>query len=64
MSRERILIILGVLIILSPFSGIPLAVLSWVLPVFGIAVITIGVTSHSRIVKLARAQNHQLSESI
>ncbi|MES2226104.1 MAG: hypothetical protein V4480_04845 [Patescibacteria group bacterium] len=48
MKRETILIILGVLIVLSPWSGLPLAWLSWVLPVLGLAVAAIGFTLRAR----------------
>jgi uncharacterized membrane protein len=48
MSRESILILLGVLFILSPFVGLPLYVLAWVLPALGLAVAGIGVSLRSR----------------
>lgn len=36
MSREGIVIILGVLVALSPFVGLPYYVLAWVLPILGL----------------------------
>ncbi|MDB4992527.1 MAG: hypothetical protein JWL75_772 [Parcubacteria group bacterium] len=48
MSRERILIGLGVLILISPWSGLPLTWLMWILPVLGLAVIVIGFTLLTR----------------
>lgn len=42
MSKEGILITIGVLTALSPFSGLPLSWLSWILPILGIATIYIG----------------------
>lgn len=35
MSRRVILLILGVLVILSPFVGLPLSILAWILPILG-----------------------------
>lgn len=48
MTRESILIILGVLVTVSPWSGLPLRVLAWILPVLGIAIAFTGFTLHTR----------------
>lgn len=37
MSREGIVIVLGVLVAVSPFIGLPYYLLAWVLPVLGLA---------------------------
>lgn len=37
MSREGVVIVLGVLIAVSPFIGLPYYLLAWVLPVLGLA---------------------------
>lgn len=42
MSKSTTLIVLGVLIFLSPFIGLPTSWLSWLLPLFGIIVGVIG----------------------
>jgi hypothetical protein len=42
MSRERLLMLLGILVVVSPFVGLPLAILTWVLPVLGALVFAIG----------------------
>ncbi len=44
MNRETALIAIGILVLLSPWSGLPLAWLEWILPVFGVAVVAIGLT--------------------
>lgn len=44
MSRESVLILLGILVMLSPFLGIPLPWLSVLLPVLGLSVVVIGIT--------------------
>ncbi|KND50581.1 MAG: hypothetical protein AB202_03810 [Parcubacteria bacterium C7867-007] len=44
MSRERLLILTGVLVVFSPFIGLPLAVLIWVLPILGGTVTLIGIS--------------------
>ncbi|MBU2103647.1 hypothetical protein KKD95_01405, partial [Patescibacteria group bacterium] len=41
---ESVLSILGVLIFLSPFLGVPLVFLSWVLPVLGVLVLGIALS--------------------
>ena len=42
MSRTSTLILLGILIILAPFSGLPLAIRSLLEAIFGICVLGIG----------------------
>jgi hypothetical protein len=42
MSRDSVVSILGVLVIISPFSGLPRGVLEWALPVIGAAIVVIG----------------------
>lgn len=44
MRREKILIILGIVIALSPFYGLPPAVMTGVTIVLGLAVVAIGYT--------------------
>lgn len=41
MTREHILMVLGGLVLISPWSGLPLAWLEWVLLVLGLAIIVI-----------------------
>lgn len=48
MTRETILIILGLVIVLSPWSGLPLAWLSYVLVFIGLCVVLIGSTLRAR----------------
>lgn len=43
MSRESMLMVLGVLVALSPFIGLPLAILAWLLPVVGVLIVLIGI---------------------
>lgn len=38
------LIILGALVLVAPFSGLPMNILAWILPVFGLALVAIGVS--------------------
>ncbi|KND47903.1 MAG: hypothetical protein AB199_04065 [Parcubacteria bacterium C7867-004] len=44
MSRVRLLIIIGSLVVLSPFMGLPMSLLSFLLPVLGLGVIAIGIS--------------------
>ncbi|HWU24559.1 MAG TPA: hypothetical protein VN086_02300 [Candidatus Paceibacterota bacterium] len=48
MTREHILMILGALVLLSPWSGIPMEWLQWVLLLIGIAIIGIAFTMRKR----------------
>ncbi|MDR3548052.1 MAG: hypothetical protein P4M11_07280 [Candidatus Pacebacteria bacterium] len=43
MSRENFLILLGILVVLSPFAGLPLAWLMWLLPILGALIVIIGI---------------------
>jgi hypothetical protein len=56
MSRESILMILGVLVAVSPWSGVPLSILAWILPVLGLAVVFIGFTLRTRITVLRQKE--------
>ena len=42
------LMILGGIVLLSPFSGLPLSILTWILPVLGLAVLAIGFSYRER----------------
>lgn len=48
MTRESVLIALGVVIALTPYLGLPLTLLSILLPVLGLVVAAIGVTQRAR----------------
>ncbi|MGE5541251.1 MAG: hypothetical protein ACM3TU_03150 [Bacillota bacterium] len=42
MTRSHILILIGILTLLAPFSGLPISWLEFVLPVFGLIVAGVG----------------------
>ena len=44
MSHVTTLILLGVLVFLAPFSGLPISWLSWILPILGLCVIVSGLS--------------------
>lgn len=44
MSRSLMLIVLGALTLLAPFSGLPMSILTWILPLFGLGVVAVGVS--------------------
>lgn len=48
MTREHVLMILGVLTLLAPWSGLPLRLLEWILPLIGLAVVGIAFTLRAR----------------
>ncbi|MEO6536127.1 MAG: hypothetical protein ABIT47_00405 [Candidatus Paceibacterota bacterium] len=62
MSRESILMILGVLVAVSPWSGLPLAILVWILPVLGIAIAFIGFTLRTRANSIKEASSRPSQE--
>lgn len=50
MSRNLMLIVLGVIIAVSPFSGLPMRILAWILPVLGLLAVAIGVSYRRRVI--------------
>lgn len=48
MSRESLLIIVGLLLMLSPFVGLPLALLMWFYLAVGLAVALVGASLRLR----------------
>jgi len=54
MSRTTTLIILGALVFLSPFAGLPLSWLSWFLPLLGLGVILAGLSLRQERVRAER----------
>lgn len=56
MSRERALMLLGILVLVSPFVGLPLAILTWILPLLGGLVLGIGASYSMRRRNMQRAQ--------
>ncbi len=48
MSRAGIIILLGILTILTPFSGLPVSIRTFLTVVFGACVIGIGIAIRSR----------------
>lgn len=51
MSRASMIIILGILIMLVPFSGLPIAYRSFMVVVFGLCVLGLGVSLRAREVR-------------
>lgn len=60
MSRETALIVLGVLVALSPYLGLPLSILGIVLPILGLVILGIGVTLRMRVVQSTRSDVVQI----
>lgn len=52
------LIVLGALTAVAPFSGLPMRILAWILPVLGLAAVAIGVSYRRR---QARSAPHEAS---
>ncbi len=55
MSRTGILILVGILTIITPYSGLPVAMRSLLAVVFGAIVVSVGVSLRAREVKVADA---------
>lgn len=65
MSRESLLILLGILVALSPFLGIPLSLLAWILPVLGLVTLGIGISLRTERTRSADATtSHEASPSL
>lgn len=62
MSRESLLIIVGILVALSPFVGLPLVWLAFVAPLLGAVIVLIGFSLVSRKRDMQRP-THEASES-
>jgi hypothetical protein len=62
MSRESILVIVGILLMVSPFVGLPLSILMWLYLALGLLVSLIGVTLRLR--KKRRASIHEASQPV
>ena len=54
MSRSSALIILGILTVLAPYSGLPVAMRAMIVLVLGAAVLAIGVTMRAEAARLQR----------
>ncbi|MDB5237327.1 MAG: hypothetical protein JWL88_429 [Parcubacteria group bacterium] len=63
MSRDRLLILIGTLVLVSPFVGLPLSILTWILPVLGGLVLGIGISFGMR-KKNAQLRSQQISPEI
>jgi hypothetical protein len=48
MRRENVLLFIGLFIFISPFIGLPMSVLSWLLPLSAVGVLGIGYTLRAR----------------
>lgn len=59
MSRESVLVLIGVLVAVSPFSGLPVTWLAWILPVMGVAVLLIGVSLKAQKLLTPLPQEHE-----
>lgn len=64
MSRESMLIVVGTLMILSPFAGFPLALLTWFYLFAGLLTVLIGVSFRLARRKRARKIAHEASAPV
>lgn len=62
MSRESILIVVGVLLMVSPFVGLPLAILMWFYLALGLLIALIGTSLRLR--KKRRHTVHEASQTV
>lgn len=56
MSRTSTLILLGILVILAPYSGLPITFRNLLAVIFGACVLGIGLSMRAREAKIAAAQ--------
>ncbi|MES2995165.1 MAG: hypothetical protein V4681_03985 [Patescibacteria group bacterium] len=66
MSRESLLIIIGALLMISPFTGLPLSILMWFYLALGLIVALIGVTLRIRRKRRAERTSsiHEASQTV
>jgi cytochrome c-type biogenesis protein CcmH/NrfF len=62
MSRERLLMLIGIFVLVSPFVGLPLTILTWILPVLG--GITLGIGASYAMRKRQRSNLEQHAQII
>lgn len=63
MTRENVLILLGALVILAPFSGLPLSWLSFILPILGAGVVGIGILMRAVRRRAASVSSYEANQS-
>lgn len=63
MSRESTVILFGFLVAVSPFIGLPLSILSFVLPILGALIVLIGITLRALSVKSSATPHETESEA-
>lgn len=63
MTRENVLILLGALVILAPFSGLPVSWLSFILPVLGAGIVGIGILMRSARRRATSVSSYETSQS-
>jgi hypothetical protein len=61
MTRAHLLILLGTLVILAPFSGLPSSWLDIVLPLLGLAILIVGYTFRPQPKPIPRADSDTVS---
>lgn len=49
MNRKQTLLALGVLVVLSPFVGLPYAWLMWILPALGVLIVFAALSGRARV---------------
>ncbi len=59
MSRESVLILCGLLVAFSPFSGLPVSWLAWLLPILGAVVIAVGVSFKAQKILAVPVTDHE-----
>ncbi len=66
MSRESMLILLGILVMLSPFLGLPLSLLAWLLPFLGLVTLGIGISLRTERTRSAKPaiSSHEVPPSL
>lgn len=63
MSRSLMLLILGALVAVAPFSGLPLSILAWILPPLGLATLAIGLSYRTRAPRASSAHEAPVEAS-
>lgn len=64
MSSESTLILLGILVVITPYSGIPSFWYGYVLPIFGLFIIGIGFLFRARRISSERINRKEITRDI
>lgn len=64
MTTARLLIVFGVLVLVSPYLGLPYSWLMFLLPVLGVVILALGVRLHQKARKASAPAPYDTQQSV